>query len=495
MSRTTRLGLFGVGVAAFAATVIACGTASASWQASPATVAQPTTIAAATASAEWQPSRPQRGGQFDGSNDYLTRGALTGAANGNAGTLVYTIETTTVGGSFAVVWSRTNNAGVQSLLVSGGDITLSLRDASSAGIVAVQHTPSASLLDGTPHTVHWSWDTAAQRLELAIDGAAQSLGTPTWSSTNAVGYAAATGWRVGASNTGSDKLLGCLGDVFFDTAAETRAGTSDGRAAFHDGTRAVFLGADGSLPTGSQPIVCLSRQGSDAPDDLATNRGTGGDFTVVGALGECLLQAAGGINLHTAVAGATAAATWAGIAAAINLHATLAATTGSAAWQASAGTVNSHTAIASSTAPATWTANAGTLNLHTGIGAATSSATWLGSNAGISATLSITTTTGASQWASSPATVNVHTAVECGTGAAAWQAFAAALNRHTALEVGTGSATWQASAATTGGESVDVTVPGIEVTLLGNRMHGTVEEGRAHATMASNRMHGTAGDD
>lgn len=48
----------------------------------------------------------------------------------------------------------------------------------------------------------------------------------------------------------------------------------------------VFLGTDGSKPTGTPPIVFLSQQRNDTPNTFNINRGTGGDFTITGTLTE-----------------------------------------------------------------------------------------------------------------------------------------------------------------------------------------------------------------
>ena len=46
----------------------------------------------------------------------------------------------------------------------------------------------------------------------------------------------------------------------------------------------VDLGADGSTPTGSSPLIYLSLREGEGAEQFAVNRGTGIDFTVRGSV-------------------------------------------------------------------------------------------------------------------------------------------------------------------------------------------------------------------
>ena len=84
---------------------------------------------------------------------------------------------------------------------------------------------------------------------------------------------------VGADHTGTSKHNGDLADVWLDDTYLDLSQASN-RGKFRAGGGPINLGTDGSLPTGASPIIFLS--GSTAA--WHTNKGTGGGFTMTGAL-------------------------------------------------------------------------------------------------------------------------------------------------------------------------------------------------------------------
>jgi hypothetical protein len=80
-------------------------------------------------------------------------------------------------------------------------------------------------------------------------------------------------------------LNGCLAEFWLAPGTYLDLTTAANIALFRgaDG-KPVDLGADGSLPTGSAPLIYLSCRPGDAASAFATNRGTGGDFTITGSL-------------------------------------------------------------------------------------------------------------------------------------------------------------------------------------------------------------------
>ena len=89
---------------------------------------------------------------------------------------------------------------------------------------------------------------------------------------------------LGANLVNTQRFNGCLADFYFNYAEYLDFDVVNNRRKFIGANlRPVDLGSDGSLPTGRPPILYFS-------GDLATwrlNDGTGGDFTVNGALSAC----------------------------------------------------------------------------------------------------------------------------------------------------------------------------------------------------------------
>jgi hypothetical protein len=88
-------------------------------------------------------------------------------------------------------------------------------------------------------------------------------------------------FAVGAEPDGGLKLSADVADLYINFAASLDLSVVANRRKFISAAgKPVFLGADGSLPTGSPPAVFMS--GPTA--DWHTNKGAGGGFTENGAL-------------------------------------------------------------------------------------------------------------------------------------------------------------------------------------------------------------------
>jgi hypothetical protein len=91
-------------------------------------------------------------------------------------------------------------------------------------------------------------------------------------------------WSIGGDADGTDKMNGVLAEVWFnptylditDSANRLKFRTSIGKPA--------NLGADGSTPLGSQPLVYQRIAAGAAVTTFATNLGTGGNFSITGTL-------------------------------------------------------------------------------------------------------------------------------------------------------------------------------------------------------------------
>jgi hypothetical protein len=231
---------------------------------------------------------------FDGTNDYLTLGLSFGS------------DSTQVTGSF---WFRRNggNGATQVLycaiatagscrfqidLSSGNKLHLLGRDTGNTAVLDA--AGSTSITDTNWHHVLFSVDLSdTAKRSIYLDGAAE---TPTWTtySNTAIDFTR-TSYAVGAFTNGTSKFTGDLADFYLDMGTYTDFSDAAKRELFRDANgKPVYLGSDGSAPTGTAPEVFLS--GADL-SAWPVNKGTGGGYTMNGTLKETTgTDGAGGIR-------------------------------------------------------------------------------------------------------------------------------------------------------------------------------------------------------
>jgi hypothetical protein len=92
-------------------------------------------------------------------------------------------------------------------------------------------------------------------------------------------------WSVGARPSGNLKFDGCLSEFYFAPGQYLDFSLVANRRKFISPTgKPVQLGLTGSLPTGTAPLMYHHLDDGEAVANFATNRGTGGNFTITGTL-------------------------------------------------------------------------------------------------------------------------------------------------------------------------------------------------------------------
>lgn len=215
---------------------------------------------------------------YDGTNDDARRGAdLTGIVDGKAGTfscwlrldggdggLQHIIATNTAAGTSSRVFRNTTNT-----------VNFSFRNAADTIILGMNssttYTASATWLH-----ILASWDLAAGVSHLFIsDADVEAGGSITTDDT--IDYTEGN-FAVGSLTGGGSKLNGCLSELFFHTTYIDISTAANRRKFISPSGKPVFLGADGSIPLGAQPLLY-------APNgNPSTNRGSGGNFAITGSL-------------------------------------------------------------------------------------------------------------------------------------------------------------------------------------------------------------------
>ena len=214
---------------------------------------------------------------YDGTNDYLTRGqGLTGAVDSKKGSVVFSFSTSKSGGIAFLhatgdrVRFRKRSTGVGSQI-----IMIQAFNSTPTKILDIRTTTQVG--DGEVHTVMASWDLGAGGgpvTHLYLDGVSdKSVNTAT---DDTIDYTT-DDWSVGALVDGSNKLDGDLAHLWFEDGVIIDFSLAAERAKFVDSTgRLADKGSDGSIPTGTSPIIFVK--------DDEVNAGTGGGFTENGAL-------------------------------------------------------------------------------------------------------------------------------------------------------------------------------------------------------------------
>jgi len=224
---------------------------------------------------------------FDGSNDYLLRGGtLTGIEDGKTGLISAWVKFTGGDGSLMRLISQSGDYFLIQRNASGDGSTLQIVGKNSGGsnILVLTSSSGYAVTDGWLHVLA-SWNLATPAAHFYINDADAEAGVSTETDDN-IKYTDPTNWAIGATTSAASKINADLAEVYF-AAEYLDISQEANRRKFIDATgKAVSLGADGSTPTGSQPVLYLRHNTGAAVTDFATNLGSGGSFSITGTLVE-----------------------------------------------------------------------------------------------------------------------------------------------------------------------------------------------------------------
>lgn len=219
---------------------------------------------------------------FDGTNDWMARGAgLTGASDSKTG--IFSCWARLDVDQLSVIL-RNSNARVSIDWNNSPSTELSIALKNSAGTtVLVMITTAGSGAGATWHHFLASWDLAASATHLYLDGVSD-LSILSGPVDSAVDYTD-TDWAIAATVLGGLKYSGCLTEMYFAPGQYLDFSLVANRRKFISASgKPVHLGATGSLPTGTAPLLYHHIDNAEAVANFATNRGTGGNFTITGTL-------------------------------------------------------------------------------------------------------------------------------------------------------------------------------------------------------------------
>ena len=228
---------------------------------------------------------------FDGTNDYMTRGAaLTGVSNSKSGILSFwvRIDGSVSTSQYSVLGSLTSQRFycVRFTSASSNFVGISGYNSSGTSILGLQ-TSTAYTNSATWRHFLFSWDLASTAGHLYVNDSDDLNSGLNVLTNDSVDYASETNWQIGASgiSAGSNKFDGCIAELYFAPGQYLDFSVTNNRRRFITSSlKPVYLGKDGAGPTGTAPLVYLHLDPSEALTNFATNRGTGGDFSITGTL-------------------------------------------------------------------------------------------------------------------------------------------------------------------------------------------------------------------
>lgn len=224
---------------------------------------------------------------FDGTNDYMTRGAgLNGAADGKVGTISFWFRLDGGDGDFVTIVTNATAVGGPTSRwrvrrENNNRITVVGLNAAATEILRLT-TNTAYTASATWRHFLASWDLAAAAGHLYVTDVSDLAAGPTLTD-DSVDYTVAD-WAIGGQANGGTKVNGALANVFFVPSFFDLSVTANRRKFILANGKPANLGPTGAYPTGTAPLVYQSLKHGEAVANFATNRGTGGDFTITGTL-------------------------------------------------------------------------------------------------------------------------------------------------------------------------------------------------------------------
>lgn len=225
--------------------------------------------------------------EFDGTNDMMTRGAnLDGVADSKQGSLSawfrpgpnYLIQ------NRSILQSTNQRIAISQGSVVGSDaFRVEGRNAAGTLIMNVRAQVNIYGNDGQWYHVLACWDLATGASGLYFNDVLDHVQLTFTNDT--IDYTDGDIACGGLPATGSNRMEGCLAEIWFAPGVFIDFGVPANRRKFRTAAgRPADLGSDGSRPTGTPPAIYFRLNDGEAVANFATNRGTGGNFGITGAL-------------------------------------------------------------------------------------------------------------------------------------------------------------------------------------------------------------------
>lgn len=215
---------------------------------------------------------------FDGSAAYLTRGGeLTGLADGK--TFTFSVWAGNLSGDLLTRrFFNTTNTRFTTQISNTNKLAIVARNSANSVILNYTTTQTFSAAGAYNHFL-LSVDLAASSLQLYINDVVVTAFDGATSVDDAVDFTN-TEFAIGANTDGTGKFAGNMSEFWLNSGSLDLSTAANRRKFISAAGKPVNLGTDGSVPTGAAPVVYLGGAGS----GWATNKGSGGGFTINGSL-------------------------------------------------------------------------------------------------------------------------------------------------------------------------------------------------------------------
>jgi hypothetical protein len=209
------------------------------------------------------------GCNFDGSTDYFDGNALTGIADGKKGSIVAVVRLANASGAEERILSNTGDTLMLRRLATGA-ISVAARNSGLTVILSATDTAQSVFDNAGTYVIMASWDlSTAGSLKVYVNGAALTMSENAFTD-DIIDYTVAE-YSLGATAVGAGKFAGDIYFLWFDPTTNLDFSDASVRAAFPTETSGKFVGVNGELPTGTQPILFL---GYGSGTGWAVNRGS-----------------------------------------------------------------------------------------------------------------------------------------------------------------------------------------------------------------------------
>lgn len=215
---------------------------------------------------------------FDGSTTYVAKTSnLTGISDGKIGLISFWVKP---GTNFDIEYLLREDSGYFEVIRTGANL-VQVNGYNAAASKILDLTSTTQIDAGTWYWVCVSFDLGtAGRSYIYINGVDRT--TRNTHTNDSINFTSG-GWGTAAKSDGSGLIALKLCEYYFTTpAAWFDITNSTNRDKFYNSgtSKPVDLGANGSTPTGTQPLVYFHNQ----PAPWGTNLGSGGTFTTTGTI-------------------------------------------------------------------------------------------------------------------------------------------------------------------------------------------------------------------
>ena len=220
---------------------------------------------------------------FDGSNDYMTRGAdLTGIVDGKQGTFSGWVRID--GGDGVERRLLINNPLVFNVNITTGNTFTVAGFNSSAIIILLLESATTYTAGATWLHVLASWDMATAGARHLYINDVDDLGSGPTFTNDTINYAGVANFAIGAATDGTAKFNGCLAELWFHTTYIDITNVVNRRKFITAAGKPAYLGPTGIIPLGVVPLVYQHLDVGAAVATFGTNLGSGGGWTITGTL-------------------------------------------------------------------------------------------------------------------------------------------------------------------------------------------------------------------